>query len=260
MFWYDGKLISHNYLQINNNEPGLLYGATVFTTMRVYKKSLAHPLTCWQAHCDRLRHSIKQFRWQQPNWQRLKQGAEEILANFPVLRMMVFPDGQELIAGRHLPSDLKKRHSSGIVAWLATETIFNREVANHKTGNYLAAYLARNRASTFDAQEAILIDHQGNWLETSTGNLWGWRDGSWYTPKLNSEILPGIARSRLLDSLHNQGIMVEENIWTSEFVERLQAISYSNCVVEVVPIKKILFADHHQDYLLVNFPQDLSSC
>ncbi|WP_019509306.1 aminotransferase class IV [Pleurocapsa sp. PCC 7319] len=260
MFWYDGQLISHNYLQININQPGLLYGASVFTTIRVYEKSLQHPLTYWQAHCDRLSHSIEIFNWQQPNWQTLQQGAELILASFPVLRMMVFPDGKELIAGRNLPSDLKQRQRKGIIAWVATEPIFKREVAQHKTGNYLAAYLARNRAKNFHAQEAILIDRQGNWLETSTGNLWGWRDGCWYTPKLGSGILPGIARSRLLNLLQNQGTPVEENIWTSEFVRTLQGISYSNCVVEVIPMKKILFADHHQDYLLVNFPQNLSSC
>ena len=255
MFWHDGKLINLNQLQLNINEPGLLYGATVFTTMRVYEKSLKHPLTEWQAHCDRISQSIQTFNWQQPNWQKLEQGAELLLASFPVLRIAIFPDGREWITGRQLPPDLKQYQTQGITAWVATDRLFKRDLAQHKTGNYLGAYLARNRALNFNAQEAILIDHQGNWLETSTGNLWGWRDNCWYTPSLDGSILPGIARSRLLNSLQNNGIQVEENIWTSEFVRTLQAVCYCNCVVEVVPIGKILAAENNLHYPIVKFPQ-----
>ena len=46
----------------------------------------------------------------------------------------------------------------------------------HKTGNYLACWLAKNAgAKKVGAQEAILTSDQGEWLETSTGNLWGWK-------------------------------------------------------------------------------------
>ena len=259
MFWYDGKLVDFNQLQLKINEPGLLYGATVFTTMRVYEKSLQHPLTSWQAHCDRISQSIQTFNWQQPNWQRLQQGAELLLAHFPILRMVVFPDGREWITGRNLPPDLKQRQAQGITAWVAIEPLFKRDLAQHKTGNYLGAYLARNQALNFNAQEAILIDHQGNWLETSTGNLWGWRDNCWYTPSLDLGILPGIARSRLLNFLQNNNINIKENIWTYEFVKTLQGISYCNCVIEVIPIKKILYSENCMDYSIVNFPQTLIS-
>jgi len=37
------------------------------------------------------------------------------------------------------------------------------------------------------------MDESGNWLETSTGNLWG---GGWWTP-LAAEIAPGVVRSQL---------------------------------------------------------------
>ena len=238
MYWYDGKLHREDTIQLNTNEPGLLYGATVFTTMRVYQQSLTHPLTSWNAHCDRLKQSITTFDWQQPNWQRLRQGAEILLSSFPVLRIAIFPDGRELITGRCLPSDLAQRQREGITAWVARETLFRRNLAVHKTGNYLGAHLARQQASKHSAKEAILIDGNGDWLETSTGNLWGWRNGCWYTP-LDSGILPGIARSQLLNWLQSNNLSVRENIWTPEFVRNLQAIAYSNCVVEIVPIHTV---------------------
>jgi 4-amino-4-deoxychorismate lyase len=239
MFWYDGKLIEKDSFELNIYEPGLLYGATVFTTLRVYQQSLTHPLTHWQAHCDRLDQSLQAFGWQLPHWQRLQQGAELLLPHFPVLRIAIFPDGREWIIGRNLPADLSQRQQQGITAWVAEDSLFRRDLANYKTGNYLGAWLSLQQAQKRGATEAILIDSEGNWLETSTGNLWGWRDNCWWTPSLEVGILPGIARSQLLHWLVNQNIPVKENLWTPDFVKGLEAIAYSNCVVEVIPLHTV---------------------
>ena len=255
MYWYDGKLVDSEQIQLDISEPGLCYGANVFTTMRVYDRSLEHDLTCWQAHCDRLKSSLQAFNWQQPDWQRLKQGVLKLLAYYPVLRIVVFNNGKEWITGRDLPQDLQQRQNQGITAWLATDNLFKRELAQYKTGNYLGAYLARDRALSLNAQEAILTDDRGNWLETSTGNLWGWRDGCWYTPSLDSGILPGIKRSHLLIWLQKNNILVQENIWNPEFVSTLEAISYSNCVVETVAIVKVAYLDNFVRYPIVKLPQ-----
>jgi len=248
MFWYCGEQINSEYLQLNTNDPGLRYGATVFTTMRIYDNLLTHPLTSWQAHCDRLKTAINAFNWHQPNWQSLERGAELLSQYFPVLRLTIFPDGKEWITGRDLPPDLRERQIQGILAWVAQDSLYNRELPQYKTGNYLSAYLARNQALNFNAQEAILTDAQGNWLETSTGNLWGWKDGCWYTPQLDTGILPGIARSRWLNFFQNQNLQVTENIWTSEFISTLDALSYSNCVIDFVPIKIVLSGKNTINY------------
>jgi 4-amino-4-deoxychorismate lyase len=218
----------------------LLYGATVFTTMRVYGQSLDHPLTHWQAHCDRIYRSIQIFNWQQPDWQRLKQGAELLLTHYPILRIVVFADGREWITGRNLPEDLTEKQQQGITAWIAEDNLFRRDLAAHKTGNYLGSYLALQKAHQLGVKEAILVDGNGNWLETSTGNLWGRRDRSWYTPALSIGILPGIIRGKLLEWLRSQNIPVKENIWTPEFVSSLDYLAYTNCVVEVVTISALL--------------------
>ena len=256
MFWYDGKLVDREQIQLNIDEPGLCYGATVFTTMRVYDRSLDHPLTNWYAHSDRLYKAIKAFDWQQPDWQRLQQGAKLMLA-FPVLRMTVFPDGKEWITGRNLPENLKQRQTEGITAWVATD-FYSRSLAEYKTGNYLTPYLARKRSLALGASEAILGDRSGNWLETSTGSLWGWRDGCWYTPSLNSNILPGIARSHLLRYFRDR-FLVRENIWTLEFVSTLQALYYSNCVVELVPIFTVIDGQKRSSYPIKLPPGDIFS-
>lgn len=248
LFWYDGKLIAGNAITFALNDPGWLYGATVFTTLRVYQQSLTHPLTNWQAHCDRLLNSLQTFGWEIPDWQRLQQGASQLLQFFPVLRIAIFPDGRELITARVLPPDLLERQQQGITAMLASQPIWRRDLAAHKTGNYLAPWLALQQARQQDTKEVILVDNQGNWLETSTGNLWGWRDGCWYTPTLNQGILPGTVRALIISWLRNSEQNVQENVWDDNFVQTLKAIAYSNSLVEIVPIRAVMKEQHTFNY------------
>jgi 4-amino-4-deoxychorismate lyase len=312
MYWYAGELIQNDTLSISISDPGLLYGATVFTTLRVYDRSLDHPLTHWKLHCDRLHNSLKAFEWQLPDWLRLRQGAEillkkaegrggvgaepasaqrtpwqraegrergqgeggkekpiedgrqkavESLTYYSVLRIAIFPDGREWIVGRALPQDLEQRQQQGVIGWVAEEGrgeesgtrrrgdySFNlfpnlRSLPIHKTGNYLSAWLALQKAIKLGAKEAILIDDRGNWLETSGGNLWGWKDGCWWTPDLEKKLLPGIVRSQLLQWLQAKNIPVEQNQWTPDFVRDLEAIAYSNSVVEIVPFSSIIISE-----------------
>ncbi len=238
--WYSGQLVEARAIELAIDDPGLLYGATVFTTLRVYENSLDNNWTNWAGHCDRIRHSIEQFEWQMPDWERVKIGAEALKTHFPVLRITIFPDGRELITGRYLPTDLKERQQFGIVAWLAEAPEYRRFLPEHKTGNYLSAWLALNKAQKYGAKEAILIDEDGNWLETSTGNLWGWQDGKWWTPPLKQGILPGLMRSQLIAVLKSHHEIVEEEPWNHELVQGFEAIAYSNSVVQIVPIHTIV--------------------
>jgi 4-amino-4-deoxychorismate lyase len=185
-----------------------------------------------------------------PNWEGLREGAETLLTEFTVIRITIFADGRELILGRFLPENLAQKQQQGITAWVADTALFRRSLAAYKTGNYLSAWLALQQAQQLGAQEAILVDLEGNWLETSTGNLWGYGDGCWWTPPLDGQILPGIGRSQLLNWLQSQGLMVQESVWTAALIPNFEAIAYSNSVVEIIPIQQILVPENQ---LFLNF-------
>jgi branched-subunit amino acid aminotransferase/4-amino-4-deoxychorismate lyase len=237
--WYDGKLIHSGKVELAIDDPGLLYGATAFTTLRVYQQSLDDPLTNWKGHCDRLQSTLEAFSWKTPDWQRVRCGAETLLSFFPVLRITLFPDGREWVTGRSLPENLAILQQNGITAWLSPPEA-NRSLTFHKTGNYLAAWLTRRSAQQNGAQEAILVDFSGSWLESSTGNLWGWGQGCWWTPPLEAGILPGLMRSQLISWLKCQNENIREEPWREELVSSFEAIAYSNSVVQVVPIHTVL--------------------
>lgn len=238
MYWFDGQIRDSLTLTVAIDHPGLLYGATVFTTLRVYGGSLDHRLTAWQGHCDRIQATLQTFDWPRPNWSQVRRGAEGLARHYPILRLTLWPDGRELITGRELPPDLAERQTQGIAAWVAPAD-YGRSLPGHKTGNYLACWLAGQAAQDQGAAEAILVDGAGNWLETSTGNLWGWCDGAWWTPPLTEGILPGLVRSHLITHLTALDHPVVAVPWTCQQVKRFACLAYSNSVVELVPVHTV---------------------
>lgn len=248
MFWYNGQLLQSSTLELAIDDPGLMYGATVFTTLRVYQQSLNHPLTNWQSHCNRLTFSLQTFGWQYPDWQQLREGAQALIPAYPVLRIAIFPDGREWITGRLLPPDLRQRQQQGITAWIAHAPEYQRSLAEHKTGNYLSAWLAGRAARQHGAAEAILVDAWENWLETSTGNLWGWYQDCWWTPTLEANFLPGVVRSQIISQLKSQNYTVQEARWDTTQQFKFEAIAYTNSVVEVIPIHTVLTSNESLTY------------
>jgi 4-amino-4-deoxychorismate lyase len=239
-YWFDGQLRQGSDLALAVNEPAFIYGATVFTTLRVYRHDLAHPLTQWRAHRTLLTQALDAFGWPSPDWDRVLQGVEALLTDYPVLRITCFPNGRELVTGRPLPTDLDQMQAQGIVAWLAQGPNYGRSQPAYKTGNYLGAWLALQAAQGHGAREAILVDDQGQWLETSTGNLWGWANGQWHTPGGDGQLLPGVTRLHLTNHLLHRGEPIRETPWDTRLIETFEALAYSNSGVQVVPIHTVV--------------------
>jgi branched-subunit amino acid aminotransferase/4-amino-4-deoxychorismate lyase len=244
-FWYDGAWRSGHQITLDITEPGLLYGATVFSTLRIYE-NLADSRTAWGLHRSRLTQSLAEFGWTMPDWERVETGIGQIAD--PVVRVTIFPDGREWIVGRSLPEDLVQWQTEGITAWVMDQSVGTRSHPHHKTGNYLTPWFGLYAARSRGAQETILTDAQGNWLETCTGSLWGWADGVWHTPSLAAGILPGIARDRLISGLRCQNREVIELPWTPALIDDLRLLAYSNCVVEIIPIVQVRSAAKTREY------------
>lgn len=263
-YWLAGKWHDSTEITLAVNDPSLLYGATIFTTLRVFEQNLFHPNSHWQNHGDRLRHTIANLGWSEPHWPSIEEGALKVAEHDPVVRVTVLSDGRELILGRPLPAKLTQKQQQGIQGWVATEELYRRPMADFKTGNYLGAWRALKAAIAQKAGEAILISVDGTWLETATGNLWGFDGQQWSTPP-TSGILPGVMRSHLISQLTTQGMTVSEQPWSLELIRTFEAIAYSNSVVGVIPFTSIANTEqlsYHgtADHPASRFLQMLSGC
>jgi 4-amino-4-deoxychorismate lyase len=253
--WYDGECYDDGRIPIAANDPGLMFGATVFSTMRIYGKTIDDPRTAWPAHRQRLETAIAAFSWSEPDWMRIDQGLHQLAPHYPLVRVTLFPDGRELVSGRFLPEKLDVMQREGITVWVAPSDRHTRSLAAYKTGNYLGAWSALQIARSHGNDEAILTDAAGHWLETSTGNLWGYRDRTWYTPPIDGSILPGIVRQRILDHLRSRSIAVNDRQpWTPDLYRSFEIVAYSNSGVEIVPIVTVRLDSPSDTAQTLTFP------
>ncbi len=85
-------------------------------------------------------------------------------------------------------------------------------------------------------QETLLYNHHNELTEASSSNVYIVKNGVVYTPKLDSQILPGVTRKLLLDILAADGsIKVVERVVTMEEVYSADEIWLSSSSKEVVP-------------------------
>jgi branched-chain amino acid aminotransferase len=82
--------------------------------------------------------------------------------------------------------------------------------ARCKTLNYLDNILARNEAMEAGADDALMLNTQGDIACASAANFFAIRSGIVATPPIEGGALPGVVRAALINVVKNEGIQVAE--------------------------------------------------
>lgn len=108
-----------------------------------------------------------------------------------------------------------------------------------KSGNYLNNVLAMSEARKLGAQDAILLNFQGFVTEGTTNNVYMVKDGTIWTPPLSVGILAGITREWIFQLCSQEGIRIEERLFTETDMRSGQEMFLSSATKEVMPITRL---------------------
>ncbi|KAI9133892.1 aminotransferase class IV [Acaryochloris sp. CCMEE 5410] len=108
-----------------------------------------------------------------------------------------------------------------------------------KTGNYLNNILALLEAQQQGAEDALMLNQQGEITEATTSNLWIVRGGVVQTPPADVGILKGITRHFLWRILQTHGIPCEEVILKPEDLWSAEEAFLSSSVRLMMPVNRI---------------------
>lgn len=103
----------------------------------------------------------------------------------------------------------------------------------------LAAVLARREAAHAGAQEAILLDPRGVLLEGTRSNLFFFGDGVLHTPALESGILSGVTREKVLLLARREGLVVNEGLHLPAELAAAQEVFLSFTSAGVMPVSDV---------------------
>lgn len=222
--YLNGHFVSEEHAAVSIFDRGFLYGDGLFETLRV---------------CRGI-----PFRWQQ-HWMRLERGAEFLHIPLATTGDSLRAAARELVTRNEMPESLLRvaiSRGSGArgyspkgatqptialslhaappfdlanpVRWkLITSSLrlpAHEPLARFKTANKLPQICARAEADAAGADEALLLNTEGNVIEAASSNLFWIENGAVCTAPIESGVLPGVTRDVVLEICRKLAIAARE--------------------------------------------------
>lgn len=124
----------------------------------------------------------------------------------------------------------------------------NHELAHNllsglKSSNSLLYVLAGQFSKAQGWDDGLLFNDKGEVVEAVSSNLWVWKEGQAYTPKLDRGGIPGIMRKQLLANLRGSGTEVHEIGMTPETLLNAEEIWLTNSIQGLRWVEQL---EHHK--------------
>ncbi len=234
---------------------GFLYGDGVYETLRVYQGRVL----LWERHLARLHRSC-----------------ELIGLDFPIADDAWLPIFGELLARNTLQNAglrvtisrgegalgidprlcvrptvvvmakpvvvcTDQQREQGMILHLASIRR-NPELAQSpqiKAISFLNNILAKQEAVRVEADDALMLNMEGELTECTTSNIFFVKDQRLHTPAVECGILKGITRDIVMELAEEQGVRVEEGRYTMEQLFQAEECFMTNTGIEIMAVSKI---------------------
>jgi branched-chain amino acid aminotransferase len=109
----------------------------------------------------------------------------------------------------------------------------------HKTTSYHPRLLALNLAHQRRAAEALWFTTDSRLAEGCVSNVFLVKDGTLYTPPVETPVLPGIARKAVCRLAKEQSVeLVEKDLYIGDLLDA-QEVFLTNVIMEILPVINI---------------------
>lgn len=253
----NGRLIPIDELMVPVTDRGFLLGDGVFETLRTY----GGRLFALEEHLDRLEASLKGIRMEAPpprdevrEWAQATTAAaradgaddSEFVVRITVTRGQgphgMSPKGsgppQVYILARPLSPAPAALYEEGMrVVTARTRRV--HPTAQDPTIKALSALnliLARAEADDAGADEALLCDENGRYLEASAANLLVLHDGEFWTPRGTDGVLEGVTMRHVIALLEREGHTLHRAPIPPDVLRAAEEVVLTFTTREVVPV------------------------
>ena len=249
----NGQFLAESQAVVSVTDRGFLYGDGLFETMRVCN---GRPFRMAQ-HLERMVRGADFLKIKLPHTPKeLQQFAKQLIEQnaLPesVLRVTLTrgpgqrgysPKGAETPTVVMTLHPLPQVDSGQPAQWsLVTSSVptpASDVVASFKTTSKIINVAARAEAEAQGADEAMLINTNGEVAETAGGNLfWVYRDKICTTPS-GRGVLPGITRAVVLEICQTLGLETNKRVIKPEALRNSDAIFVTQSALGIVPITSL---------------------
>ncbi len=244
---FNGQIVKEDEISISPQDRGFRYGDGVFDTMIVHAGK------------------IYQFDW---HIERLSRGLQAIKINFDatnllplckkLLRANNFTDGllriqiTRGISGRgYLPDSTKttptliietisapEMDKTPVKLWQSSYTKLSKNSlpVQFKLCQGLNSTLARMEAAENSCFDALMLNEKGKICETSSANIFWFKNGGLYTPALNCGVMEGSIRAAII---RLSPYKIHEIIATIEDIQGADAVFITNVALKILSVSEL---------------------
>ena len=250
----NGKIIPVTEGSISTEDRGFLYGDGIFETLRTYN---GEPFKLAE-HLERMRCSAEKLKII-PEYSNaeISESLTKLLAKNNVqdayIRITLSRgeggSGLQLSDGLRStillqvkpfkPYDEKLYNEGMCLAVSGHRRSTTSPICRHKTTNLLTSILLKEEAGSKSAHDSIVLNTDGYIAECIVSNIFMVADGSVITPSLDTNILPGITRSTVLDICRDSGIPAREECFKIETLIKAEEVFITNSLMEIMPVSRI---------------------
>ena len=262
------KIVNRNLVSVYNGS--FLYGINCFEGIRAYWDSSMQKIKIFDLdeHFQRLYDSAQYLKMTSPVTKvDLETELHHILRSEQIkedvyIRITFFIDGetswseQEQIAYIISIRNMTSQLGTAVPQTLGWST-YRRIAANTmppsiKAGaNYLNSRYALLDAKSRGFEGALFLSEQGYVSESTGSCIFFIKEGTLYTPSVDSDILIGVTRNRIIKLAEQMGIPVLEKLIKPEEVNTFEAAFLAGTMIELKPISRIenkVFESKHPIY------------
>jgi len=249
----NNALVDSSDAQISIHDSGLLHGIGLFETMRAY----AGRVFGMHDHLDRLFTSAAALKIP------VTQSREEIIAGMnEVLKANGLTDARlrlTVTPGNMLNFDQDKGPESTLIITTSKLQPYPAEyyekgmtviiskykqnpddaTCGHKTLNYLPRLLALQQAQTAQAGEALFFTTANHLAEGCISNVFLVSKQTLITPPLETPVLAGVTRSKVIELAHDCDIDIEVRPCVIKDLLDADEVFLTNSIMELMPVGRI---------------------
>jgi branched-chain amino acid aminotransferase len=112
-------------------------------------------------------------------------------------------------------------------------------LCGHKTTNFFARLIALQEALKKKTTESLWFTTENKLAEGCVSNVFIVKDGTLLTPRLDTPVLPGIARKTVLEIAAKEGIVFEEkDLFINDLLEA-DEVFVTNSIMTVMPVATV---------------------
>ena len=246
---FNGSFDSIEKIKVSPFSRAYTFSDSVYEVLPFYNKKLI----AFESHIERLQRSIDAINITL-DLKKVTDEVIELLSSSHIDNGYVYYQvtrGQDLIRS-HMYSDQLDVETFGYITpcsfetkklnvMLCEDTRWGR--CDIKSTSLLANVLNMNNAKSHACDE-IIMHRDGVLTEAGASNLFFAVNGRVYTPALTNNILPGITRSILIESLLDEGIKVIEGDFNYNELQKATSAWLTSSTKGIAPIENIINIEH----------------